>query len=190
VEVVMVTADRIDVTVSGLAGSCRGTARWMTPELRVLFGRVGLVLGALLALFVGNPQSGLNSAPELPPTVWGQLGQFLPQGANATLLHSTAYFDGAAASTAITVLTCWAMVGSLIIVIATHRRSFQIARGPGGSIPQGHYLDRLNTQRNLFASRAVHAACEPAPIDVPATGHWWRDIAESRGRMNRDVKTS
>ena len=28
-----------------------------------LFGRVGLILGALLALLVGNPLSGLNSAP-------------------------------------------------------------------------------------------------------------------------------
>jgi hypothetical protein len=36
-----------------------------------LFGRVGLVLGALLALLLGNPLSGLNSAAELLPSGWG-----------------------------------------------------------------------------------------------------------------------
>ena len=40
--------------------------------LAELFGRIGLVSGALLALLVGNPLSGLNSAPELLPSGWGQ----------------------------------------------------------------------------------------------------------------------
>ena len=65
-----------------------------------LFGRVGLAMGALLALLLGNPLSGLNSAPELLPSGWGELGQWLPQGANATLLRSTAFFSGAGATTA------------------------------------------------------------------------------------------
>ena len=39
-----------------------------------LFGRVGLALGALLALLLGNPLSGLNSAPELLPSGWGESG--------------------------------------------------------------------------------------------------------------------
>src|ERR1700682_1895028 len=87
-----------------------------------LFGRVGLAVGALLALLLGNPLSGLNSAPELLPRGWGALGQFLPQGANATLLRSTAFFDGAGATTAIVVLTCWAVAGVVVIVIAALRR--------------------------------------------------------------------
>ena len=51
-----------------------------------LFGRVGLALGAMLALLVGNPLSGLSSAPEMLPSGWGELGQWLPQGATATLV--------------------------------------------------------------------------------------------------------
>jgi hypothetical protein len=86
-----------------------------------LFGRVGLAVGALLALLLGNPLSGLNSAPEMLPTGWGTLGQWLPQGANATLLRSTAFFDGAGATTAIAVLTCWAVAGAALIVIAAVR---------------------------------------------------------------------
>jgi hypothetical protein len=90
--------------------------------LGTLFGRAGLVIGVLLALLVGNPLSGLNSAPEMLPSGWGTLGQWLPQGANATLLRSTAFFDGAGATTAIGVLTCWALAGLALIAIAAARQ--------------------------------------------------------------------
>src|SRR4029077_17439186 len=86
-----------------------------------LFGRTGLAVGALLALLLGNPLSGLNSAPEMLPSGWGTLGQWLPQGATATLLRSAAFFDGAGATTAIVVLTCWAVAGAALIVIAAAR---------------------------------------------------------------------
>jgi hypothetical protein len=86
-----------------------------------LFGRVGLAVGAVLALLLGNPLSGLASAPELLPAGWGALGQWLPQGANATLLRSTAFFDGAGASMAIVALSCWALAGAALIVIAAVR---------------------------------------------------------------------
>ena len=86
-----------------------------------LFGRAGLAVGAVLALLVGNPLSGMASAPELLPGGWGTLGQLLPQGATATLLRSTALFSGAGATTAIAVLACWAVVGAVMIVIAALR---------------------------------------------------------------------
>ena len=87
-----------------------------------LFGRVGLVLGALTALLLGNPLSGLTSAPEMLPAGWGQLGQWLPQGANATLLRSTAFFDGAGGTLPIVVLTCWSLIGVALIVAAGLRQ--------------------------------------------------------------------
>jgi hypothetical protein len=87
-----------------------------------LFGRGGLAVGALLALLLGNPLSGLTSAPEMLPSGWGTLGQWLPQGATATLLRSTAFFDGAGAATAIAALTCWAVTGTALVVIAAVRQ--------------------------------------------------------------------
>ncbi|MHC9291246.1 ABC transporter permease [Mycobacterium sp. LTG2003] len=87
-----------------------------------LFGKAGLAVGALLALLLGNPLSGLTSAPEMLPSGWGALGQLLPQGANATLLRSTAYFAGAGATTAVIVLTCWALAGASMVVIAALRQ--------------------------------------------------------------------
>ncbi|KUI12915.1 hypothetical protein AU193_03975 [Mycobacterium sp. GA-1285] len=87
-----------------------------------LFGRVGLALGAVFALLVGNPLSGLNSAPELLPSGWGHFGQFLPQGANATLLRSAAFFDGSGGAVPVIVLACWTAVGAALIVLAALRR--------------------------------------------------------------------
>ena len=94
-----------------------------------LFGRAGLAVGALLALLLGNPLSGLTSAPELLPSGWGAFGQWLPQGANATLLRSTAFFAGSGATMAIVVLAGWAIAGAGLIVIAAVRD------GKGGRLP-------------------------------------------------------
>lgn len=87
-----------------------------------IFGKAGLAIGAIIAMLLGNPLSGLSSAPEMLPRGWGAFGQFLPQGANATLLRSTAYFDGAGAGSAIIVLSCWALAGAVMIVVAGLRR--------------------------------------------------------------------
>lgn len=103
-----------------------------------LFGRVGLGLGAVIAVLVGNPLSGLNSAPELLPSGWGQFGQFLPQGANATLLRSAAFFDGAGGTVPVLVLACWAAFGAALIVIAALRQRRtrpDVAGGPAPATP-------------------------------------------------------
>jgi hypothetical protein len=118
----------IDQNIWGVAaGLTLGLLAAGLPMLGLgsLFGRVGLTVGGLLALLLGNPLSGLNSAPEMLPSGWGTVGQCLPQGATATLLRSTAFFDGAGATTAIAVLTCWAVAGAVMIVIAAvlQRRS-------------------------------------------------------------------
>jgi hypothetical protein len=93
-----------------------------------LFGRVGLAVGAAAALLIGNPLSGLTSAPEMLPAGWGQLGQWLPQGATATLLRSTAFFDGAGGLLPIVVLTCWSLLGvALVVKAALRQRRFSAA---------------------------------------------------------------
>lgn len=86
-----------------------------------LFGRVGLACGAALALLVGNPLSGLSSAPEMLPRGWGEVGQWFPQGATATLLRSTAFFGGAGATSAIVVAICWAVAGAVLVALAALR---------------------------------------------------------------------
>jgi hypothetical protein len=46
-------------------------------------------------VLVGNPLSGISSAPERLPEPAGALGPLLPPGAGGSLLRSTAFFDGA-----------------------------------------------------------------------------------------------
>jgi hypothetical protein len=50
----MVDSKRINATVRARAGSCRGTAQRIRPELPLLFHRVSLELGAMPAPFVGK----------------------------------------------------------------------------------------------------------------------------------------
>jgi hypothetical protein len=92
-----------------------------------LFGRVGLACGAALALLVGNPLSGLNSAPEMLPRGWGEVGQWLPQGATATLLRSTAYFGGAGATSALLMAIGWAVAGAVLVTLAALRQKARTA---------------------------------------------------------------
>lgn len=58
-------------------------------------GPGGIGVAASLMIFVGNPWSGVGSAPELLPEPAGLIGQLLPPGAGGNLLRSTAFFDGA-----------------------------------------------------------------------------------------------
>ncbi len=72
--------------------------------LGALLGNAGIGLGVLLVFLLGNPISGLASAPELLPQPWGAIGQYLPPGAGATLLRSAAFFGGAGSAAALWVL--------------------------------------------------------------------------------------
>jgi hypothetical protein len=76
-----------------------------------LFGHVGLVLGVVTMVLVGNPWSGVSSAPELLPKPVGLIGQLLPPGAGGNLLRSTAFFDGAGAGGHLAVLLVTATLG-------------------------------------------------------------------------------
>jgi len=84
-------------------------------------GRTGAALAVVLVFLVGNPLSAVAAAPELLPQPWGQVGQWLPPGAGATLLRSVAWFDGAGATTAAWVLAGWAVVGLLLTLVGGAR---------------------------------------------------------------------
>jgi hypothetical protein len=85
--------------------------------LGALLGRAGIALGVIAVFLVGNPLSAVASAPELLPQPWGAVGQYLPVGAGATLLRSTAFFDGAGAARPMSVLLGYAIIGLLLTLI-------------------------------------------------------------------------
>jgi hypothetical protein len=88
--------------------------------LIALIGAAGLGLGIAIMIFVGNPFSGVTSAPELLPAPAGTIGQWLPPGAGAELLRSTAYFGGHGAAGHVTVLIVWAVLGLTAIAVGHH----------------------------------------------------------------------
>jgi hypothetical protein len=110
-------------TNSAVVALAIGATATVVLALERLFGFAGLGLGAAVMLLLGNPLSGIASAPELLPAGWGAFGQLLPPGAAGTALRSVAFFDGAAAGTALLVLGCWLVAGLLLFAVPVRRRS-------------------------------------------------------------------
>ncbi|NEC05617.1 ABC transporter permease, partial [Streptomyces sp. SID7909] len=79
--------------------------------LAALLGTPGIGIGALLMVLLGNPFSGVTSAPELLPRPIAVIGQLLPPGAAGSALRSVAFFDGAAAAAPALTLGVWAVLG-------------------------------------------------------------------------------
>lgn len=94
--------------------------------LIALAGPAGLGLSAALMIFIGNPFSGASSAPQLLPAAVGRIGQWLPPGAAASLLRSTAYFGGHGASGYLSVLIFWSVLG-LAAIMAGHHAPIRFA---------------------------------------------------------------
>ena len=81
----------------------------------------GLGATAVTLILIGNPWSGVSSAPELLPGPLGAIGQLLPPGAAGDLLRGTAFFDGAGTADALVVLVAWVGLGAAALVAARAR---------------------------------------------------------------------
>jgi hypothetical protein len=108
----------VSLTLLALASTAAG--------LVALLGTAGLGLSAALMVFVGNPFSGVTSAPHMLPDAADHIGQWLPPGAGANLLRSTAYFNGHGSAGSITILALWVMGGFAAVVVG-HRRATRVA---------------------------------------------------------------
>jgi hypothetical protein len=113
----LANAAALSLTVLAIAAAVAG--------LFALFGPPGAVVGAVIMVLVGNPFSGVGSAPELLPEPAGTIGQLMPPGAGGNLLRSTGFFDGAGGGGHVVVLAAWALAGLLLLVAAgaTSRRT-------------------------------------------------------------------
>ena len=78
---------------------------------------VGLGVGAVITMFIGNPISGATMPSAFLPGAWGAIGQMMVPGASSTLLRSIAYFPEAATSGQWLVLGSWIAFGLLAGVI-------------------------------------------------------------------------
>lgn len=99
--------------------------------LEWLMGTAGLALGGATMMLLGNPLSGMTSAPEMLPSGWGTLGQLLPPGAAGTALRSVSFFDGAGAARPLVVLACWLLAGVALCGLGA-------LRSRGRAVPARH----------------------------------------------------
>ncbi|MFD2025528.1 hypothetical protein [Promicromonospora aerolata] len=109
-----------------LALSIAAIAAPITGFVAVL-GRAGIALGPVLMMLVGNPISGAALPGEFLPWNWGEIGQWLPPGASATLLRDVSYFPDADPSAAWLALGIWAAAGVLLSIVG-HTRATGAAR--------------------------------------------------------------
>jgi hypothetical protein len=125
----LINAGALSLMIAAIAAVVAG--------LNAVLGPKGIALGALLIVLVGNPLSGVASAPELLPRPVGDIGQLLSAGAGGNLLRSTGFFDGAGAGGHVAVLTAWLVAGLALLALAglRDRRRAKAAAQPAPAEP-------------------------------------------------------
>jgi hypothetical protein len=116
----LANAGVLSLTVAAIAAVVAG--------MNALLGPKGIGLAAVTMVLIGNPLSGVASAPELLPRPAGDIGQLLPPGAGGNLLRSTGFFDGAGAGGHVAVLAAWVLVGLALLAAAALRGRRRAAR--------------------------------------------------------------
>ncbi|TGB09431.1 DUF3533 domain-containing protein [Streptomyces palmae] len=94
-----------------------------TLALQALFGVLGIGLAILLVVVLGNPSSGGPYPYPLLPAFWRHIGPYLPPGAGTWTSRSIAYFQGNAVTWPLLVLAGWAVVGTLLTLLASAIRT-------------------------------------------------------------------
>jgi hypothetical protein len=91
--------------------------------LVAVVGPPGIGIAAVLMVLLGNPWSGLGTAPELLPRPIGDIGQLFPPAAGGQALRDTAFFDGATLGGHLAVLSVWIAIGLSLLAIGARRLS-------------------------------------------------------------------
>lgn len=86
-----------------------------------LIGRAGIAVGPVVMLLFANPISAAAMPREFIPEPWGDVGQWFPPGAAATLMRELSYFPAADTLFPWLVLAAWAVGGLLLSVIGHFR---------------------------------------------------------------------
>ena len=86
-----------------------------------LMGRAGIAVGPIVMLLFANPISSAAIPKEFLPVPWGEVGQWFPPGAAATLMRELSYFPAADTTFPWLVLTAWAVGGILLSVLGHFR---------------------------------------------------------------------
>lgn len=111
-----------------------------------LIGRAGIAVGPIVMLLFANPISAAAIPKEFLPVPWGEIGQWFPPGAAATLMRELSYFPAADTAFPWLVLAAWA-VGGILLSIFGHFRT------AGGAEPDAEAS--VATEREAAVSPAA-----------------------------------
>ena len=87
-----------------------------------LIGRPGIAVGPVVMMLFANPISAAAVPKEFIPAPWGEVGQWFPPGAAASLMRELSYFPRADSTFEWLVLGAWA-VGGLLLSVVGHFRT-------------------------------------------------------------------
>ena len=118
-----------------------------------LIGRAGIAVGPVVMLLFANPISAAAIPKEFLAQPWGEVGQWFPPGAAATLVRELSYFPAADTTFPWLVLAAWA-VGGLLLSVIGH---FRTAGGAESNADAERADDEIAEK-----ARAEAAAAEPA----------------------------
>ncbi|MEE4025485.1 hypothetical protein V1Y59_20545 [Gordonia sp. PKS22-38] len=94
-----------------------------------LIGRAGTAIGPVVMMLFANPISGSALPSQFLPGAWGEIGQYFPPGASATLVRELSYFPNADTASSWLVLAGW-IVGGVILTAIAYRRSMRTPNTP------------------------------------------------------------
>lgn len=97
-----------------------------------LMGRAGIAVGAVVMLLFANPISAAAFPKEFLPVPWGEVGQWFPPGAAATLMRELSYFPAADMTFSWLVLAGWAAAGIVLAMIGHFRETGGAEQSDGG----------------------------------------------------------
>lgn len=118
-----------------------------------LIGPGGAIAPFLILLMLGNPASGLASAPEMLPTPWYPLGMFFPPGALGSALRGAAYFDGAEVLGPMLVLAAYVVVGLGLNGFASRRQTRSAGAKPAQPEPTSAAKAKEGARNSVVAPR-------------------------------------
>ncbi|NRQ31549.1 hypothetical protein HII36_06790 [Nonomuraea sp. NN258] len=84
-------------------------------------GMAGMGLAGLLFIPIGLPASGGPLGARFIPEWYAAVGQFLPIGPAGQAVQNTVFFDGAALGAPLGVLTGWALLGLVLLMLPGRR---------------------------------------------------------------------
>ncbi|MFC4224918.1 ABC transporter permease [Lysinibacter cavernae] len=95
--------------------------------LQGLLGRAGLAIAGIVTILLGNPLAANTAPMQFLAEPWGAVGQALVPGASSTLLRTLSYFPEASTATQWITLACWAVGGTLLVIIGSKRKPQPVA---------------------------------------------------------------